>query len=173
MTVISRNFDKEQKSSLLQLTLTSSFQAIVQHHFHYQFAINFYKSSVVRQKGESQNAYFKKTKHVKFSEKRSFFTPWHACISGGKKWSFFGKFDLLCFLETPFLRFTLLPYYRQNVRHHTSWRTYLHPLKSHKSRSSYQFHKAVCCHWNLLISHHRQLWMPRTEHILVCPLSTK
>ena len=25
---------------------------------------------------------------------------------------FFGKFDLLCFLETPVLRFALLPYYR-------------------------------------------------------------
>ena len=26
---------------------------------------------------------------------------------------FFGKFGVLCFLETPFLRFALLPYYRQ------------------------------------------------------------
>ena len=35
------------------------------------------------------------------------------CVSGGKKCSFFGKFDLLCFLETPVLRFALLPYYRR------------------------------------------------------------
>ena len=28
-----------------------------------------------RQKGESQNGYFKKTKHVKFSGKRLFLTP--------------------------------------------------------------------------------------------------
>ena len=48
-------------------------------------------SSVIRQKGESQNGCFKKTKHAKFSEK---------C-------SFFGKFGVLCFLETPVLRFAL------------------------------------------------------------------
>ena len=28
---------------------------------------------------------------------------------------FFGKFDVLCFLETPVLRFILLPYYRRNL----------------------------------------------------------
>ena len=32
-------------------------------------------SSVIRQKGESQNGYFKKTKHTKFPEKRTFFYP--------------------------------------------------------------------------------------------------
>ena len=32
-------------------------------------------ASVIRQKGESQNECFKKTKHTKFSEKRTFFTP--------------------------------------------------------------------------------------------------
>ena len=34
------------------------------------------------------------------------------CVSGGKKCLFFGKFGVLCFLETPILRFALLPYYR-------------------------------------------------------------
>ena len=67
---------------------------------------NVRKSSVRRQKGESQNGCFKKTKHVKFSEKRTFRT----CVSGGKKCSFFGKSVVLCFLETPVLRFPLLPY---------------------------------------------------------------
>ena len=33
----------------------------------------------------------------------------------GKKCSFSGKFGVLCFLETPVLRFALLPYYRQNI----------------------------------------------------------
>ena len=33
----------------------------------------------------------------------------------GKKCSFFGKFGVLCFLETPVLRFVLLPYYQQFV----------------------------------------------------------
>ena len=39
------------------------------------------------------------------------------CVSGGKKCSFFGKFGRLCLLETPVLRFALLPYYRRNVFH--------------------------------------------------------
>ena len=36
------------------------------------------------------------------------------CVSGGKKCSFFGKFGVLCFLETPVFRFALLPYYRRS-----------------------------------------------------------
>ena len=36
----------------------------------------------------------------------------HMGVSGGKKCSFWGKFGVLCFLETPVLRFALLPYYR-------------------------------------------------------------
>ena len=48
------------------------------------------KSSVIRQKGESQN-------------------------SGSKKFLFFGQFGVLCFLETPVLRFTLLPYHRRTL----------------------------------------------------------
>ena len=35
----------------------------------------FEKWSVIRQKDESQNGCFKKTKHAKFSEKRTFFYP--------------------------------------------------------------------------------------------------
>ena len=35
----------------------------------------------------------------------------YVCVSGGKKCSFFGKFGMLCFLETPVLRFSLSPYY--------------------------------------------------------------
>ena len=66
---------------------------------------NIRKSSVRRQKGESQNGCFKETKHVKFSEKRTFRT----CVSGSKC-SFFGKSVVLCFLEISVLRFPLLPY---------------------------------------------------------------
>ena len=47
----------------------------------------FFLSSVIRWKGESENGCLKKTKHVKFSEKRTFLIPW----------------------------FALLPYYRQSV----------------------------------------------------------
>ena len=71
-----------------------------------------------RQKGESQNGCFKKTRHTKFSEKRTFLTRWYThtyiCISGVKKCSLFGKFGMLCFLETPVLSFALLPYYQRN-----------------------------------------------------------
>ena len=40
----------------------------------------------------------------------------YVCVSGGKKCSFFGKFGVFCFLETPALRFALLLYYRRTVQ---------------------------------------------------------
>ena len=39
----------------------------------------------------------------------------YVCVSGGKNCSFFRKFGVPCFLETPVLRFALLPYYRRVV----------------------------------------------------------
>ena len=47
-----------------------------------QMVVTFLFSLVIRQKGESQNGCFKKTKHVKFSKKRTFLTPWyaHVCV---------------------------------------------------------------------------------------------
>ena len=63
---------------------------------------------VIWQKDESQNGCFKKTKYAKFSEKRTLRT---CAYQGFKKYSFFGKFGMLCFLETRVLRFALLPYY--------------------------------------------------------------
>ena len=78
----------------------------------------------LQQKGESQNGCYKKAKHAKFSEKQTFLTPWYVNIRvhiRGTKYSFFGKFGVLCFLETSVLRFALFPYYRQyfvrNVLH--------------------------------------------------------
>ena len=74
--------------------------------------------SVIRQKEESQNGCFKKTKHANFSEKGNISyslirTHTYLCSSWGKKCSFFGKFGVLCFLETPVLRFALLSDYRR------------------------------------------------------------
>ena len=67
-------------------------------------------------KGKSQNECFKKIKHAKFSEKRTFLNTYtYVCISGGKRCSFFGQFGVLCFLETPVLRFVLLPYCRRHL----------------------------------------------------------
>ena len=51
-----------------------------------------------------------------FPENEHFLPPdtnMYVCVSGSKKCSFFGKLDVLCFLETPVLRFALLPYYRR------------------------------------------------------------
>ena len=44
-----------------------------------------------------------------------FDTHTYVCPSEGKKCSFFGKLGALCFLETPVLRFALLPYYQRSV----------------------------------------------------------
>ena len=38
------------------------------------------------------------------------------CVSGGKKCSFFGKFGVLCFLQTSILRFGLFRYYRRYMK---------------------------------------------------------
>ena len=76
------------------------------------------KSSLIRQKGESQNGCFKKTKHTKFSEKPNISYPLirtHTCAyQGVRNNRFFGKFDVICFLETPVFRFAFLPNYRPN-----------------------------------------------------------
>ena len=37
------------------------------------------------------------------------------CVSGDKKCLFFGNFGVLCFLETPVLRFAILRYYRRKL----------------------------------------------------------
>ena len=67
---------------------------------------------------ESQDKCFKKTNHAKFSEEQIFLPPdthTYVCVSGGKKCLFFQKSSVFSFLETPVLRFPLLPYYRQYV----------------------------------------------------------
>ena len=40
-------------------------------------------------------------------------THTYVCVSGFKKCLFFEKFGVICFLETPILRFALLSYYRR------------------------------------------------------------
>ena len=41
-------------------------------------------------------------------------THTYVCVLGGKKYSFFQKFGVFCFLEALVLRFALLPHYRRN-----------------------------------------------------------
>ena len=73
--------------------------------------------SVIRQNGESLNGCYKRTKHAKFSEKRTFFTLWYAHArvhtQGVTNVRFSEKFGPLCFLVAAVLRFTILPYYRR------------------------------------------------------------
>ena len=80
-------------------------------------------SSVIRQKGKSQNGSNKKIK-PNFPKKRNIsYSLIHThsyaylktvCVYGGKKCSFFRKnFGVLCFLVTFVLRFVFLPYYRR------------------------------------------------------------
>ena len=48
--------------------------------------------SVIRQKGESQNGCYKKTKHAKFSEKRIFLASWYEHVRVEvRNVRFFGK----------------------------------------------------------------------------------
>ena len=69
-------------------------------------------------KGRNSNWMFKENKARRISRKTNIPPPdahTHVCVSGGKKCSFFGKFGMFCFLETPALKFDLLPYYRRVV----------------------------------------------------------
>ena len=75
-------------------------------------------SSVIRQKGESQKGVSRKQSTPNFPKNEHFLSPdthTYMCVSGSKKCLFFGKFGMLCFLETPALRLTLLPYYQRSV----------------------------------------------------------
>ena len=76
------------------------------------------KSSVVRQKAESQNGCSKKTKHAKFSEKLTFLTPRTSAYWGVRNVCFLKIWLALFSWNTCFLRFALLPYYRRFFNFH-------------------------------------------------------
>ena len=75
------------------------------------------KSSIIRQKGESQNGGNKKTRHANCSHKKIISYPLKRTR----------KFGVLCFLVTSFLRFALFPYYRQNDGNNLGGVQYLTP----------------------------------------------
>ena len=64
-----QSFSIFAKSSILVVWLDFEYTS------DFGFGFAYWNSSVIRQKGESQNGYNKKTKHAKFSEKRTFLTP--------------------------------------------------------------------------------------------------
>ena len=61
-----------------------------------------YNSSVIRQRGESESGCFKKPKHAKFSEKRTFFTPVSCADQGVKNVCFSENLACFVFLKHPF-----------------------------------------------------------------------
>ena len=72
-------------------------------------------SSVIRQKANLKTGVSRKQSTPNFPKNEHFLpsdTHTYKCVSGGKNVRFFGKFDVLCFLETPVLKFAFLPYYR-------------------------------------------------------------
>ena len=56
----------------------------------------------------------------------------YVCVPGGKC-SIFEKFSVLCFLETPVLRFTLLPYCQRFFRDDLKWKYIFHIVEPHFS----------------------------------------
>ena len=60
----------------------------------------------------------------------------HVCVSGGKKCLFFRNFGVLCFLETPVLRFALLPYYRR-IKHKYFSSQFLHSNRNKTLNKKY------------------------------------
>ena len=68
-------------------------------------------SSVIRQKDESQNGDNKKTKHTKFSEKRTFLTSWYAHVRVSiRKQELFVFRKIWCALFACYLRFEIHPF---------------------------------------------------------------
>ena len=76
----------------------------------------FVSSSVIRESVNLKTGVSRKQSTANFPKNKHFLPPdthTYECVWGGKKCSFFGKFDMFCFLEAPVLRFALLTYYRR------------------------------------------------------------
>ena len=76
-----------------------------------------WKSMVITQKTNLRTGVTRKQSTPNFTKNEQILTPHthtSVSISGDKKWLFFGKFGVLCFLVTPVLRFALWPYCPRN-----------------------------------------------------------
>ena len=72
-----------------------------------------YDSVGIKAKGRISKRVLHKKNKTNFQKNKYLLPPdthTHVCVSGGKKYSFFEKFGMLCFFVRPVLRFTLLPY---------------------------------------------------------------
>ena len=78
----------------------------------------YYFSLVIRQKWNLKKEIKRKQSPSNFMKNKHFSpsdTHKYVCVSRSRKYSFFGKFGVLCFLVTSVLRFVLLSYYRRFV----------------------------------------------------------
>ena len=85
---------------------------------YYQSRGKYVLSSVIRQKGESQNGCFKKTKHTKYSKKRTYLNPCYAHITG---------FEILPFAFLP----TIYKSYYRFLQKNIQLRAYQNKIKNH------------------------------------------
>ena len=81
-------------------------------------------------------------------------------VSRGKKYSFFGKTGMLCFLETPVLRFALLPYYRHFVAQ--SWTLMLQKVFSLLKFSPALFEKIQAFVWLVFQKENKWIFLKKT-----------
>ena len=77
-------------------------------------ALNLYQNIGNKAKGRISKRVFQENKARQIFRKTNIYFSLIR-TRGGKKCSFFGKFGVLYFLETPVLRFALLPYYRRKM----------------------------------------------------------
>ena len=78
--------------------------------------VNLFQSNFALLRTNLKTGVSRKQSTPNFPKNKHFLPPdthTYVCISRGKKCLFFGKFDMLCFLETPLLRIALLLYYRR------------------------------------------------------------
>ena len=105
---------------------------------------------VGKEKGESQKGVSRKQSTPNFP-KTNICT--YVCVSGGKKCLFFGKFEVLCFLETPALRFALLRYYRRSYlkRLEKTWKgirtVFFKTLSYYIYFRTSEFGRRITCKW--------------------------
>ena len=96
-------------------------------------------------KGRIKTGVSRKQTRSNFPKNERFLPPdthTYVCVSGGKKCSFFGKFDVLWFLETPVLGFAFLPYYRGSVSFFSCFLDFLR--KKPRSLRSINCYNLIC-----------------------------
>ena len=114
--------------------------------------------SVIRQKSQSQNEFFKKTKHAKFFKKGTFHTPWYAHVGyqGVKSVRFSEIWRALFSWKTRFeiRSFTLLPTITRARRIWTSNPVYIFshlPLFwSLKTKMTWKHSSVLCANLDFL-----------------------